>query len=105
MPLKQFQTIATDEPKLERIQQNITKALQPIIQASIIDGVHLTGVVLTTGQANLVAHKLGRPPLGWLIVRKRATADIWDEQDGNSMPTSSLDLRSSATVTVDLWVF
>jgi hypothetical protein len=103
--MKQFKFIAQDDPKVERLQQNIDEVLRPILQASIIDGVHLQSVVLTAGVANLVEHKLGRPPLGWLIVRQRASATIWDLQDSNSMPSRSLDLRCSANVTVDLWIF
>lgn len=105
MSLKSYKRVVTTDPKLERIQENVQAAIGPLLQASIIDGILLKGVVLTTGQPNLIEHKLGREPLGWLLVRKRATADVWDAQDDNSLPSRSLDLRSSATVTVDLWVF
>lgn len=105
MALKPLKFVAFDEPKLERFQQNVDEALRPLIQANILDGRLLRSVSLITGQANLVEHKLGRAPQGWLVIRSRAQATVWDLQDSNELPSKTLDLRCSANVTVDLWIF
>lgn len=105
MSLKAFQHVNTEDQQLERVQQNIAAAVNPVIQASIIDGRLIKDVSLTTAQANLIEHKLGRALKGWFITRLRAGVTIWDEQDSNELPSRTLDLRSSADVVVDVWVF
>lgn len=55
--------------------------------------------------SNPVNHKLGRDLQGWIIVRKRGPADIYDTQDENQTPQLTLLLTSSAKVLVDLLVF
>jgi hypothetical protein len=65
----------------------------------------LEDVVVTTGSVQAIPHQLGRVLIGWMVVRQRASAIIWDTQDDNTNPSATLFLNSSATVTVDLWVF
>jgi len=88
-----------------RFERYVNQALIPLVQSPIVNGVLLRGVVLTAGQTTLVEHKLGREPLGWLEVRKRANSVVWDSQDSNRLSSKSLALECSANVTVDLWIF
>lgn len=100
--LKKIGVVDTD---LQKVQQNIENAIQPIIQKAIIDGILLKKVCLEAGHSNEVKHSLGREPLGWLVVRKRADARIWDVHDFNRNPSKTLSIACSHDVTVDLWVF
>lgn len=70
----------------------------------ILDGVLLPGVELVSG-SNVVPHMLGRVLRGWIPVRVRADATLYDTQDDNDAPSKTLLLTASADVTVDLWVF
>lgn len=99
-----FQKLYTGDSDLDRVQAEVAKALDNL-QLDILEGELLESVALVTGQANEVAHKLGRKLTGWQVVRQRADARIWDQQDDNNRPELTVDLRSSANVTVDLWVF
>ncbi len=91
---------------VNKLQENVRILTNEIIGKQILDGILLTKVSLTTGVTNPVDHKLGRQPLGWLVLRKRATADIWDTQDTNTNnKNGTLFLRCSADVVVDLWIF
>ena len=97
--------VGAQDKDLQKVQQNVENAIEPIIRKEIIDGVLLTKVCLEPGISNEVKHGLGREPLGWIVVRKRADARIWDVQDFNRNPSKVLSLTCSHAVTVDLWIF
>lgn len=90
---------------VNKFQENVDVYLSQITAPFLLDGRLLENVQLLTGAPNLIEHKLGRKPLGFLVVRKRAQADVWDNQDANVFKDRSIDLRSSANVTVDIYVF
>ena len=71
----------------------------PSLQSNI-----LNKVPLSTG-ANTVNHLLGKKLTGWRVVRLRSSATIYDTQDSNQTPQSTLILVASAPVVVDLEVF
>ena len=93
------------DPDVQKFQQNVENAIEPIIRKEIIDGILLKKVCLEPGVANEVKHGLGRAPQGWIVVRKRADARIWDVQDFNNNPSKTLSIAVSHSVTVDLWIF
>jgi hypothetical protein len=102
--------VQTTDRLINQLQQNIIAGLKPITsnqqnQGTIVAQVTLQPVGSGTPFVNVVKHGLGYPLTGWSIVRKRATADVWDNQDMNSTPSTTLLLFSSALVTVDLYVF
>jgi hypothetical protein len=82
----------------------LVRTLSPVLSAPLLNGALLQGQVLVTGD-NTINHTLGRALTGWIIVRKRGTATIYDKQDTNSLPALTLVLNASAGETVDLCVF
>jgi len=86
------------------LQTNWAQQLNPIIQDPMSNNVILKNVVLTTG-LNVINHKLGRNLQGWVLVRQRASASIFDAQDSNPNTALTLYLNSNANVTVDIMVF
>jgi hypothetical protein len=103
--LKRFKKLPSKSSEVNQIQSNIEEAVNPIINSNIVDGVLLRNLKLCALQANLVTHKLGRPPLGWIVVRQRADSRIWDIQDDNILKKTTLALTCSHEVEVDLWIF
>lgn len=103
--IKRFKKLNTDNPLVMRLQENVDQQFTQITDREILSGLLLKNVDLLTGSVNIINHKLERKPNGWFIVRKRGTADVWDEQDGNNKPELTLLLNSSANVNVDLWIF
>lgn len=99
--LPQFQS---DDTPFQLMQNSWGAILNPIIGAEIVNSSILEKIALTTGN-NSVNHKLGRTLKGWIIVRQRGAAQVYDSQDNNSMPNLTLVLVSSASVNVDLLVF
>jgi len=78
--------------------------LNPIVANPANNSIILKNIELSVG-TNVINHKLGRNLQGWQIIRKRASADIYDTQDTNQMPNLTLTLVSDAIVTIDLAVF
>lgn len=104
--LKRFKKVSLPkQPELAQIQNNIEEALNPVINSNIVDGVLIKDLSLTALKANLILHKLGRDPLGWIVVRKRADSRIWDVQDSNTQSDRTIAITCSHDVTIDLWVF
>lgn len=103
--IKAFKKISQSDKQAAKFQDNVEQALVPVLNSPLLGGVLLKGTTLLTGQSNLVEHKLSREPLGWFIVRKRASAIVWDEQDNNTFKKKSIDFRCSADVVVDLYIF
>lgn len=78
--------------------------LNPFIANPSLQSSLLKNVFLING-TTVINHKLGRALVGWRIVRKRASANIFDDQDSNQTPSLTLILTSDAGVSVDLEVF
>lgn len=101
---KDFKKVANANDDTMKLQERLQEFFKAIQNCPLLDGVLLTNVELTTG-LNSVPHKLGRELIGWIVVRPRADARLWDSQDDNIFKTKTLALNASADTTVDLWVF
>ncbi len=89
---------------LTQTQQQWASQLDPVLKNPTTNPGLLQNVALING-TTVVNHMLGQPLQGWKIVRQRAAASIYDQQDSNQTPQLTLVLVSSAAVVVDLEVF
>lgn len=103
--MKKLKTINTTDKELSRVQDNVEAVLNVVTDKAILDGNRITNVSLTTGTTNEINHGLGRELIGWIILRKRSQADVWDLQDDSQNKKKTLSLACSADVKIDLWVF
>lgn len=90
--------------KWDLAQDQWAQQLNPLLANPLNNGSILKNVSLING-TTVVNHMLGRPLQGWKIIRQRAAASIYDVQDSNQMPESTLLLVSDAAVVVNLEVF
>jgi hypothetical protein len=72
-----------------------------IPKAALLDGHQLDNIVLSTTEFG-VAHKLGRTPRGYLVVKRNASATVYGVTAANA---TYLYLKASGAVTVSLWVY
>ena len=103
--VKAFKKTSFSDKDLSKLQNNIDIVLRPIVNCPIIDGVLIENVNLSTSVTNEVFHKLGRKPIGFIIVRKSADSRIWDAQSSNPTPDRTFSLLCSNAVTVNIWFF
>lgn len=94
----------TEDPRVNKFQQSLKAALQPLTSLPMSEAVILTQVSLVSG-SNTIPHTLGRKLQGWYPVRLRSSATLYDTQDTNTAPAQTLTLVASSNVTVDLVVF
>lgn len=82
------------------MQTNVGQLLDPLTKIAQLDGVLLKDIDVTTAGVR-ISHSLRRQPLGWYIVDKTAVGDVfrtdWD--------VNFITLQSSASTTINLWVF
>jgi len=112
MTYSSVKTVATDDPVLSKIQDNLAHKVDEIGSSLILDGRLIEGIVLTTGAATLVSHTLGRPVKGWFVVKTRPkTAPpatpiyIWDIDIAVGLRSLYLSMWADQNCTVSLWVF
>lgn len=100
----QLPTFNTPDQVLTLVQSRWSSILNPLIARPANNSSILKSIDLKAG-TNTINTLLGRKLQGWTIVRQRAAASIYDNQDNNNNPEATLILISSADVTVDLEVF
>ena len=74
------------DPQNESItqtQSHVNSAVKQIANSPIIDGVVIKGIDLGTGDT-LVDHKLGRNPIGWIVIRKNEAGEVYESTTANS---------------------
>lgn len=87
------------------MQSSWATELDPVIANPLAKALILPNVSLKASSVNQVNHKLGRKLVGWVIIRKRGPAYVWDVQDSNQQDKLTLLLQTSADTIVDLAVF
>ena len=90
-------------------QDHLEQVLTPIANSRVVDGVYVKNVDLTVSADNLVEHKLGREPLGWMVVRKFADANIWESLTAGGVSYDRkrfINFQTDTTTTdVYFWIF
>lgn len=102
MPLLPF--FQTNDKDLTLLQNRWSSILNQFLKRPQNLTNILANVQLAIGD-NFIPTGLDQPLQGWSITRQRAAAGIYDDQDNNPNPATSLKLVSDAVVSVDLEVF
>jgi hypothetical protein len=98
--MKSLPRIQTNNSDVRRIQDLIVRWTNQLLGISILNGILLENVVLTSG-SNEIEHKLDRVPKGWVVVDQNASATFYSSSKTNRV----LTLVASANATVSIWVF
>jgi hypothetical protein len=98
--IKYPKKIRAKDADVQTVQDNMVEALINIIEQQILDGVTLESVAVATTPTP-VEHKLGRVPVGYVIISKSGPGDVYDIGRDSNLIT----LQSTVDVTTKLWVF
>lgn len=101
MSLPIFHGVSKDLSLLQTAWANI---INPVVDLPLVQGLIIKNQALVNG-STVINHRLGRKLQGWIVVRQRAAASIYDTQDSNPSPNLTLTLVSDAVVSVDIYVF
>jgi|TARA_Y100000361_G_scaffold114010_1_gene104415 hypothetical protein len=110
MSLRRFNKVfKPQDQEFNRLQDSIEQAVNPVIDSRIVDGVYIKEVDLSTADT-FVEHKLGREPLGFIVVRKFAAGDVFesltDSSGDNYDRKKFINIKASTSLSnVYLWIF
>ena len=110
MSLRRFNKVfKPQDQEFNRLQDSIEQAVNPIIDSRIVDGVYIKEVDLSTADT-FVEHKLGREPLGFIVVRKFAAGDVFesltDSSGDNYDRKKFINIKASTSLSnVYFWIF
>lgn len=95
----------TKDKDLSLLQTQWSSQLNPLLSLPLLNGLILRNIALQSGD-NVIDHRLGRPLVGWLVIRQRdAFYGVYDKQDDNPRPSLTLILNAAGNTNVDLYVF
>jgi hypothetical protein len=100
--MRQFSQVQTGDPVIQRIQDQISAALDPLTRLPLVAGRLIESVALKAGKDNLVEHGLGREIRIWTLCRQNADSRVWEKTA--ALPSKHVNLWCSADCTVSLWV-
>lgn len=100
MAFRAFKKLGQKDFATSKMQDNSEQFNNQFFKNPLLDGRLIKDVEVTTSTVS-IEHKLGRVPIGYLITKQNADARVWY----TSITELFLVLDSSATVTIDLWVF
>lgn len=101
MALTQFQG---GSKEFTMMQSQWAGQLNPLLAEPLLNGQHIKNVALAVGET-AIAHGLGRAIQGWILTRVRAAANIYEPSTVVNRPDLEFILATTATVTVDLYVY
>lgn len=104
MAIRGFKKLNQPTAEVSKLQDNLEEFFVPFTSSLVVPGNLLQNVSLVAGQPNIINHRLNRALVSY-FVRLKGNSVVWDEQDSNLFKTKTLDLRCSADVVVDVWVF
>ncbi len=103
--IQPFQKLNTQDRIINTLQNNVALSLNSVIALPLNNSNRITNVTLTSGVTNSINHGLGRPLIGWFLTRQRGPGNVYDSQDTNTFSSTTLNLLTTTTVNVDIFVF
>lgn len=100
MALAPFNKLQHPDQLINRIQDNVSNAVNPVTSIQFLDGQQLTDITLQAGVPTEVSHRLQKPVSNYWVTKLNANAVIWDQ----GSTSTTITLVASATATINLWV-
>ena len=101
MAIAPFRKLGGLEPMLSRVQDAVALVFAGLAREPLLNTSTVQAALTTSSQE--VAHGLGRAPLGFIVARKDAQADVWEAT--SATPAKTLALKASAPVNTTLIFF
>jgi hypothetical protein len=102
MTLKKFVKISVEDYQLHTVQENASLVFDSLTASPLMDESILKDIDVVSG-SNKIDHKLGRVPVGWIMIGTDAAVDLYEED--STLPNKILVLNASGTATIKLLVF
>lgn len=99
------------DPTLNKAHKEVKQGLETLqtlgsaLAESPANGGRYVTVTLSAAVATKVTHHLNRRYKGYLIVKTNANAVVWVDDASDTSPEQAISLKSSAAVSLTLWIF
>lgn len=104
--MAQFKKIVTDNLELQKVQDEVARTFRELQAKEFASGVFVESVAIAGSSVDTVVnHGLGRRYRGFVPTKPNAAALIYESSTSNPRKELQIILKSSAAVTVDLYVF
>ncbi len=87
---------------LGELQDRLAEFAQQVSECPLLVGNTVEDIAIVAGTPETVYHKLDRTPEGWLVVRRSASAVVFES---GTFDATEITLDASANVTVTVWVY
>jgi hypothetical protein len=104
MALTDLKLIQANLPEVNKLQENV-KNFVAQLNGQLLSGNILSSIALDAAATVDVPHQLGRAYQGWIVLDQDGSAIIWRDASSTSDRAKFLPLKTSADVTINLWVF
>lgn len=91
-----------DNQPFQLMQTRWKSELDPVISNSILGGLLISEVSITSASANIINHRLNRKMIGWFQTDINASATLYRSAALND---KTLTLTSNNDCVISLWVF
>lgn len=98
-----FKKFKSQTPDLDKVQENVDNVVKQLQVIELLGAIELREVELKTGQDNNIEHKLNRKINNFIVCRKNANADVWEEE--TLFPSKFLNLHTTADCKVNLIIY
>lgn len=102
MALKGFRKPQQDTQPTQALANAVKDFTLQLEKNPLLDGLLLKDLSIGTTDTDIV-HGLGRPYVGWFVVRRTSAADIYEGTQTNT--SQYLTLIASSAATVSIYVF
>lgn len=103
--IPQFKKISVSDKELQAVQDNVEKALVPIISSAILTNNIVEDVDFTAGTDTYVEHKLSGTARRFFVVRINADTTVYESSTANAAPGKFIILRAGATCRASILFF
>ena len=101
-----YSSVNSDNPEVRILDQRLLAIFNSIIKNPLLNTPTIVKtIVLTSGVDTYVNHGLNRAVTGWVIIDKNGFGDVIQSTTTNSIPKSSIILKSNATITISVLFF
>lgn len=90
------------DPELTRALSSLEKDLRQQFSGTLLDGLLIKNVDLSNGNEVTIAHKLGRPCVGYIITKKDSISGVSGVVSDDGL---FITFVPDAGMTIDVWVF
>jgi hypothetical protein len=80
-----LQKLITQDDSINRIQSNISTVLEFIQLSPLVGAVSIVDVSFAAAGTKQIEHRLGRKPIGWVVVGKTASSDIYTVSEASDI--------------------